>query len=401
MLRGVLAVFAILILAGLAGAWTLPWRDVYLVRVLAWNSVGIDDYTLFPERAVANEPPATTYPPAARPLSDARLGPAVQRHFSATGADSLEDFLSGTNTTAFIVLFDGQLAYEGYFNGHARTSTETSFSAAKSFVSALVGIAIAEGKIGGVGDPISTYLPALADRDLGAITIEQLLTMRSGLAYDESGLPWSDDALTYYGPDLKALALAQSVETSPGTEWRYNDYNLLLIGMVLERATGKPVAEYLSEKIWRPLGMTAPASWSLDEHGFEKMATGINARAIDFATFGQLFLQNGTWQGRAIVPDAWVAASATLTEADGAGLLHVDPDWKPGALDLGYKYYWWVHHRDDGRDDFFASGNLGQYIYVSPANRVVIVRTGFDWGDYRGWVRFLGDVADAAAATGP
>jgi len=184
------------------------------------------------------------------------------------------------------VVKDDGLLYEHYFNGYDHGSTQTSFSVAKSFASALVGIAVDDGTIA-LDDPITDYLPKLKERDarFDKITIRHLISMSSGLRYEEQGTPWSDDTETYYAPDLRQLALSDSeIVGPPGELWHYNNFNPLLMGMILERATSQHVAEFMEARLWQPLGAEADASWSLDSvaSGFEKMESGINARAIDF-----------------------------------------------------------------------------------------------------------------------
>ena len=143
------------------------------------------------------------------------------------------------------------------------------------------------------------------------ITLADLLTMASGLRYEESSFPfpWGDDTYTYYGTDLRSEALDRTeVEGPPGERWHYNNYNPLLLGLVLERATGESVSEQMSRRLWRPLGAASDASWSLDsdESGFEKLESGVNATALDYARFGLLFLHGGRWNGRRIVSRRWV-----------------------------------------------------------------------------------------------
>jgi CubicO group peptidase (beta-lactamase class C family) len=172
----------------------------------------------------------------------------------------LEPFLAASGTTAFLIVRGETLLYEGYFNGYDHDSVQTSMSVAKSVLGALVGIAVGEGRIGSVDDPITRYVPELAERDprFGQITLRHLLTMRSGLRYEEGGGPWGDDTATYYAPDLRALALeGTEVVDAPGRRFHYNNFNPLLVGLTLERAVGMPVASYLEARLWRPLGMEA------------------------------------------------------------------------------------------------------------------------------------------------
>ncbi len=287
---------------------------------------------------------------------------------------NLEDFLAGTGTQAFIVIRNDAILYEKYFNGAKRDSTVVSFSTAKSFTSALVGIAIHEGLIKSVNDPITNYLPELAVRDarFQKITIHDLLGMASGIRFDEKRFMWHDEGnLTYRFNDLRSLALNKTVIIEPpGQTFVYNDYNPILLGMILERATGKPVTDYLQEKLWTPLGMEFGGSWTLDGNStaFETMSCCINAHALDFAKFGRLYLNNGNWDGNQIVPAEWVAESTRMD--------------KGRKLDesLSYGHLWWEMPDPLGANDFFAWGNLGQFIYISPTRNLVIVRNGERYG---------------------
>lgn len=286
---------------------------------------------------------------------------------------NLETFLTGTGTQAFIVIQDDAILYEQYFNGAQRDTLVTSFSTAKSFDSTLIGLAIEDGLIRSVDDPITDYLPELAERDprFQQITIRHLLMMVSGIRYVETDIPFFDDGnRTYRFPDMRHLALQMTKIAAPPGEFVYNPYNPLLLGLVLERATGKMVTQYLQEKLWTPLGMEYGGSWSLDSDktGYEKMESGLNARAIDFAKFGSLFLKQGNWNGVQMLPAEWVAEATTPDET--------------AKLDdkVYYKYFWWGLYCADQGYDYFAWGNLGQFIYVSPARNLIIVRNGERYG---------------------
>jgi CubicO group peptidase (beta-lactamase class C family) len=370
----------------------------YARRVLFWGDSDVGDVSRFPSRAIAASPAPFRF--AQRP-DEAR----IRRVFAeAAGVGDLDAFLGGNGTQAFIVVHDDAVVYERYFNGAARDTVVTSFSVAKSFLSALIGIAIAERRIGGVDDPITAYLPELAARDgrFARITLRHLLTMASGLRYRELRFFNGDDAKTYYWPDLRRLALEQTrIEGPPGRRFLYDNYHPLLLGLVLERVTGMPVATYLQERLWQPIGMEYPASWSLDSEasGFEKLESGLNARAIDFAKFGRLYLRDGDWDGRRVIPADWVAAStreeATVdrTRYEGGG--PITP-----AGPAYYGYFWWGRRRADGGYDFSARGNHGQIIYVSPPARLIVVRNGERYGiEPAAWSRVL--AAAAAAMTPP
>jgi CubicO group peptidase (beta-lactamase class C family) len=392
------------LLAGIMSAAAATADRFYVSRIIAWREADFRDFERFPSRAVPAGPKEFSFkaapedpPEYLRTVTYRRDAPdpATPRESMATTLGSaggekvtepLEKFLEDTDTTAFLVIRDDKLLYEGYFNGYDRESTQTSFSVAKSFVSALVGIAIEEGYIGSVEDPITKYVPELEGPEMDKITIRHLLTMSSGLRYSGEGGgggPLGDDARTYYDPNLRELALTVEPEVKPGRRWEYNNYHPLLLGMVLERATDRPVATYLSQKIWRPLGMEAEGSWSLDSEasGFEKMESGINGRAIDFAKFGRLYLNRGEWKGKEVVPHSWVEEST-----------RVDTTTDPADF---YQYFWWVDVVEPDRGRFMARGNLGQFIYVVPDKDLVIVRMGEDFG-YNRWPELLRSIADKA-----
>jgi CubicO group peptidase (beta-lactamase class C family) len=231
-----------------------------------------------------------------------------------------------------------------------------------------------------VDDPITVYLPELKDRGFDAITIRHLLIMGSGIRDRLGYFPWDEEPLAYFHPDLRKLLLSGlTIVEPPGRSFRYNSYNTDLLGMVLERTTHRSPSEYLQEKIWKPLGMEYPATWSIDsnEDSLELMPSALNARAIDFAKFGGLYLNRGNWKGRQIVSERWVVESTTRDPNDHRPWETYSP-W----LDIGgyYKYFWWGISRGAGDYTFQANGLWGQYIFVSPKNRVVIVRTASRWG---------------------
>jgi CubicO group peptidase (beta-lactamase class C family) len=374
-----MALLAVVLLVAAVYGWA--WASVdrsSIARAVWWTEADVGDQFRFPARTI----------PAGTEVSPLQAGPEIQPSPPAeSGGAGFDEFLRGTGTLAFVVVDDDRLVYERYFDGADREDRQTSFSVAKSFLSTLVGIAIDEGRIDDVEDPVTKYVPELAERDprFEDITLEDLLTMSSGLRYEEQGspfLPWGDDIDTYYGTDLRELALEETqIEGPPSTTWLYNNYNPLLLGLVLERATGMSVSGYMSTRLWRPLGAEVDATWSLDSEasGFEKMESGLNVAPIDYARFGELFLHGGEWNGARIVSERWVRA-ATGPDAS------TDPF-------ANYQYFWWVDVARPGR--FYALGNLGQYIYVAPDAGAVIVRNGRDWGvDNDTWVGMMRDLAD-------
>lgn len=314
----------------------------------------------------------------------------VRRGFeSIFGVDDFDAFLASTGTQAFIVIENDRILYERYFNGAARDSMLTSFSVAKSFDSVLIGIALEEGFIGGVDDPITDYLPELAQRDarFAAITIRDLLLMASGLDYQAIrwGLFNGDDPLTTYALDQRQLALDNTtVIDQPGEYFSYNKYHPQLLGMILERATGMSVTEYTQTRLWDKVGMEFDGAWALDGETsrFEKMEAGLNARAIDYVKLGRLFLERGVWNGEQVVSDGWVGESTVLDPSTHHADYYPDHWGQIVYADGGgyYKYMWYGALRDAGEYDFYAAGDHGQYVYVSPVADMIIVRNGTEFG---------------------
>ena len=208
--------------------------------------------------------------------------------------------------------------------------------------------------------------------------------MASGLDY-QANRPLEvngDDPLTTYFPNQRNLSLENTkIIAPPGQYFRYNKYHPQLLGMILERSTGMSVTQYLQKQIWDPLGMEYDGSWSIDspKSNFEKMEAGVNARAIDFAKFGELFLNGGSWQGNQILSKDCVDESTRPYLPDNYARYY--PQWF--ATSSGrtfYAYMWWGRTRGIGGYDFYAWGDHGQFIYLSPQKQLVIVRNGLESG---------------------
>ncbi len=384
-----------------AAPWTQP---VYLYRYLVWGAQRIissrsDDYRRYGYHTIDQAPTAFHFTPSNRDL----IPDTVEyEDENVVKRVALSELLRSTGTHAFIVVRDNQMLYEDYFNGFARDSLGTSWSLAKSFTSALVGIAISEGCIKSLDDPITNYLPELKTRGFDAITIRNLLTMGSGIQYRIGFFPWDEFVLAGYYPDLRQLLLSDlKIIEPPGQSFHYNNFNTELIGMILERTTGRVPSQYLQEKIWKPIGMEYPATWSIDseQDGFEITPILLNARAIDLAKFGRLYLNNGNWDGKQIIPEHWVVESTTRDPSDRR-------PWETFSRwqDKGgyYKYFWWGISQGGGDYSFMGIGTYGQFIFVSPKTRVVIVRMADDDGiDPPYWREVFQYIADHINRAGP
>lgn len=354
---------------------SLLYSPEYVQRCVSRGESDVYDYQNFPNRTMqASQEPFFFQQGSAE--DEARVRTLLQNILKI---DDLDSFLQASGTQALIIIQNDTVLYERYFNGAGRDTIVTSFSVAKSFTSALIGIALAEGRIDSVDDPVTKYLPELALRDerFSNITLRHLLMMSSGLKFTEYYFVTSDDSLTYYYPNLRELALENTrIIEPPGLHFLYNDYNPQLLGLVLERATGQNISFYLQEKIWKPIGMEFDGSWSLDseESGFELMQAGINARAIDFAKFGRLYLKNGNWNGTKVIPVSWIAESTQEDASiDRVAYYPQDRFFQENSY---YKYFWWGLPRDSSQYDFAALGYLGQFIYISPQADLIIVRNG-------------------------
>ncbi|MEA3505355.1 MAG: serine hydrolase, partial [Bacteroidota bacterium] len=271
------------------------------------------------------------------------------------------------------------ILYEKYFNNYNQESVVTTFSIAKSFVSSLIGIAISEGYIDNVNDPITKYLPYIDKEEFADLTIKNLLNMRSGLDANEGYYnPFGDVAKYYYGTNLKKYLTKIKKKETPGKHYEYLSVNTQLLADIIEHTTKKSVSQYLQEKIWEPLQMESDATWSIDSKRNKtvKAYCCINAKARDFAKFGRLYLNKGKWNGKQIVPEEWVYNSSHATNNS--------------KTRLGYFYSYQWRGTDDGA--FFARGLLGQYIFVYPKYDFIAIRFGKDYGDVN-WIDFFTPIA--------
>jgi CubicO group peptidase (beta-lactamase class C family) len=271
-------------------------------------------------------------------------------------------------TIAYLVIQNDSIRSEQYWDGFSDTSRTNSFSMSKTIVSILVGIAIDEGKIKSVDERVGDFIPEFRTGENAELTVKHLLTMSSGINFDENyANPLAFPAAAYYGTELQKLLFSYRVTEKPGKTFRYLSGNTAILSIVLERATGRHISDYASEKLWKPMGAKMPAYWSLDhKDGMEKAYCCFNSNARDFARFGQLYLDSGRWHGKQLVSEAYASQSVRL-----AGL--VDDDGTPNRR---YGFSWWILPEYKGHFIFYARGILGQYVIVVPDQKMVIVRLG-------------------------
>lgn len=325
----------------------------YAQRAFLYLHANIDDYEIFENRTVAASKPQPW--PFAANYNQYELG------------QSLQDTLSYYETTAFLVIQDKAITYEYYHEGYDKQSISNSFSAAKSIVSLLVGIAIFEAEIESVFQPVGDFLPSFAEGDKANITIRDLLTMSSGLAWEEGySSPFSITTQAYYGEDLKGLVDNLTSEDLSGQCFKYKSIDTQVLAEVLEVATGQSISDYATNRLWRRIGAEQDALWSLDRAGgMEKAFCCFNSTARDFARIGQLVLNNGQWNdGVQIVHPDYIEMATKAAAYSGEN----------STIDF-YGYQWWILNYK-GRKIPYARGILGQYIFVLKDKNAVAVRLG-------------------------
>ncbi|RIV89529.1 class C beta-lactamase-related serine hydrolase [Aurantiacibacter xanthus] len=284
----------------------------------------------------------------------------------AIGID-MAAFEKSQRSAAIVILVDGKRVYESYGLGFDGQGKWTSFSVAKSLTSTLVGAALQDGAIKSLDDPITGYITDLKGSAYDGVTIRQVLTMSSGVAWNEDYTDPASDVARFnaHKPEGDMDATVSYMRTlsraaPPGERWHYNTGETNMIGALVMAATGKSLADYMSEKIWRPYGMEADASWLLNSTGREMGGCCFQARTRDMARFGQFVLDNGMAGGQRVVPEDWFAEATTK---------HFDTD-----RGRGYGYQWWTYPGGG----FGASGIFGQGIFIDPARQLVIA-TNADW----------------------
>jgi CubicO group peptidase (beta-lactamase class C family) len=337
-----------------------PWSNYSLIDMLtlfdrdnrAYNFQHLNQ--VFPAEPIAAAPVPYELPRRERPLPTSYLFSGEER--------SLDRFLRRTSTTGLLVIDDGAIVHESYAQGASASSRFTSWSMAKSFVATLVGQALAAGRIQSLDDPISAYVPALVGTSFEGVPVRDALQMASGVDFDEDySSPLSDINLFY----AKLFLLGQSANdvmddygraAQPGEEFHYTSLDTQALGMLVSAVYDQPLVKVLEDQLWHPLGARA-AYWNIDDtdgSGTPLAFCCINARLRDFARLGQLYLQGGYWRGRRLLPASWVREATAPHEN-------------------GYGYQWWVPPGVDRT--YLAAGLMGQYIYVSEPDNVVIVRT--------------------------
>ncbi|MEM9992280.1 MAG: serine hydrolase, partial [Bacteroidota bacterium] len=283
-----------------------------------------------------------------------------------------QDFLAGSTTTGLLVLQNDSIRFEQYYQGNTPSTANISWSMAKSFISALVGIAVEEGHIQHVLLPIEHYVPELKGTAYEGVRIKDILQMSSGVKFDEDYEDFYSDINRWgrgfaLGSSQDDFAATLERERPAGTYNHYVSINTHVLGMLVARATGRTVTKYMQEKFWNPVGMEHGGYWVTDDEGVEVALGGLNTSLRNFAKIGSVYLNQGQWRGKQIVPAAWVKVSLTPDAP------HLMPGDNPNSTrTYGYGYQWWLPQSTQG--EFMAQGVYNQNIYVNPTTRTVIVK---------------------------
>lgn len=347
----------------LAACWVLPGvaraaGGVFTSEVLFWSQARKEaDFQRMESLNAGRVVRASDYPlplPPGKPIDFTVPGP--------DGARSVEAYMAENRTAGLLILQDGKVRLERYALGFGPAKRWTSFSVAKSITSTLAGAALADGAIRGLDAPATDYVPGLAGGAYDGVSVRHILTMTSGTAWNEDYEDKSSDVARLFGPDApegvdRLVGCMRGLRRAhrPGAVWNYNTGETGLLGRIVEGATKKPLADYLSEKIWRPFGMEHDAVWLTDGSGRSPGGCCLSATLRDYARFGLFVLADGRAGGRQVTPPGWFAAA-----------IHTQVDTnEPGH---GYGYQWWTEA--DGTAA--ARGIFGQMIHVDPKRRLVV-----------------------------
>ena len=285
---------------------------------------------------------------------------------------SVKEFLERTTTTALVVLKDETITHESYYLDTKAEDKRISWSVAKSFLSALVGVAVEQGKIKSLNDLVTDYAPSLKGSGYDGVTVKNILQMSSGVKFNEDYKDFFSDInrmgrLLALGGSFDEFAASLVAEREQGIYLHYVSIDTHVLGMVLRGATGESIVDYFTEHLWNKIHPEADTYFLTDELGEPMVLGGLNMRALDYLKFGKLYRDNGRWNGEQVIPESWVKASVTPDAP------HLMPGKRDNAdIDLGYGYQWWLPV--DADQEFMALGIYDQFIYVDKKSNIVIVK---------------------------
>ncbi len=321
-------------------------RTIYLK---GHTTAFLEDYKEFDNEEIANGKP--------------QPWPNHGNYNSVKETETLQKLNKDLGTIAYVIIKNDSIWFENYYEGFEEDSKSNSFSMAKSYVSGLMQKAIEDGYIKGLNQPVGDYFPEFSEGRAAKMTVGDLSSMSSGTDWVEAYYsPLSITTRAYFDDDLAKVILGLKMEADPGQTYKYSSGDTQLLAMVIEKATGKKLYDYLSESFWKPLGSENSTLWQVDSEANDlvKAFCCIASNAKDFARYGKLFKDHGKWNGKQIIDSAFVAKSI-------APRFTKSPE---------YGYGWWLIQDYKGKDFFMMRGHLGQYVIVQPDDNMIIVRLG-------------------------
>lgn len=323
-------------------------KGVYVIYMQGHQTAYLDDYRYFDNHKID----AGTPQPWAKSTA----------YNSVPLTDSLKRIHERWGSVAYVIIHQDSVWFEEYYGGYSDSSKSNSFSMAKSITAALLGKALEEGKVSSLQQKVKDFVPELAGPFAEALTMENLVSMSSGITWDESYYnPFSITTRLYFDKDIQGAIPALPVDKQPGLKFIYQSGDTQMLGIALQRATKSTLSELMSTYFWKPMGAEHSAIWQVDseKYGIEKAYCCIASNAKDFARFGKLYLNHGRWNGQQLLDSAYVAKS-------------IQPRYPESPQ---YGYGWWMGQYKDKRY-FYMDGHLGQYVIVVPQDELIIVRLG-------------------------
>lgn len=360
-----LILFSLIIVAF---ALLLIWHP-YLLRVLQYRTPDAETYKIFPQAVVHKSDSSFHFIKASKQRKDLDTLHVLDANRQLI---SLTDYIKNGKINAFLVIRNDSILYEKYSQNYNEKTLTTIFSGAKSMISIMIGQALEKGNIKSLNDKVTQYIPELkANPAFKNITLKNLLDMKSGLEFQDAlgGIVkafFSDEAKYFYSHDMKAELMKVKLVNKPGTVWVYKSIDPILLGWVLEKATGKSVSQFFEENTWRKIGTEYNASFGLDnKNGLTNTASRFQVTAIDFAKIGRLFLNKGKYNNKQVVPENWVSQSVSIGDEKPASA----KGWQKSAHHL----LWWIPQEGE-KGDYAAEGMRGQRLYVDPKTNTIIVQ---------------------------
>ena len=334
-------------------------KQVLDLKNIAHSYLNMQDY--FPTKTVEKSTKPFIFPRVKNKTLPASFA------LNKTNYNTLK-YIDSSYTQGLIWIQNDTIQYENYWSGQKEEVKHISWSMSKSYVSALFGIAMEEGYIKSINQTVDEYLPELKGSGYENVKIKDVLQMASGIGFNEDYSNPKADINVYWsgfvsGKSQDKFASTLVNEEPPGTYNHYVSINTHVLAMIIVKATGRSLTDYLQEKIWKPIGTEFDAYWLVDGEGMEMALGGLNACLRDYAKLGRLYLNKGKYNGKQIVPEKWIENSVTVTEK------HLLPSTNGGT---GYGYQWWIPEGNEG--EFMAIGIFNQYIYINPKTKTVIVK---------------------------